>query len=91
MDHCCQNIAATLTERESSLVYIPKFREYGLRVLDGGSSYILVVFCPWCGARLPASLRYAWFDALEAMGLERGSADLPAAYLDDSWWKGRDL
>jgi hypothetical protein len=26
--------------------------EYGLRVHDGGSSYIRIQFCPWCGVRL---------------------------------------
>jgi hypothetical protein len=25
---------------------------YGIRVLDGGSSFLMIQFCPWCGARL---------------------------------------
>jgi hypothetical protein len=27
---------------------------YGLIVNDGGSSFIEISFCPWCGARLAA-------------------------------------
>jgi hypothetical protein len=26
---------------------------YGLPIHDGGSSYIEIRFCPWCGSRLP--------------------------------------
>jgi hypothetical protein len=27
-------------------------RDYGLPIHDGGSSYIAIRFCPWCGSRL---------------------------------------
>ena len=37
--------------------YSPRFREYGLLIHDGGSSSMCIPFCPWCGSRLPASLR----------------------------------
>jgi hypothetical protein len=29
--------------------------EYGLIVHDGGSSYIAIAFCPWCGKSLPSA------------------------------------
>jgi len=29
--------------------------EYGLRIHDGGSSYVVIGYCPWCGTRLPIS------------------------------------
>ena len=29
---------------------------YGLPVRDGGTSRVTIVFCPWCGARLPGDL-----------------------------------
>ena len=31
--------------------------EWGLMIHDGGSSYILIKFCPWCGAELPGPNR----------------------------------
>ena len=37
--------------------YLPVFREYGLLIHDGGSSFVRIQFCPWCGSRLPESLR----------------------------------
>jgi ribosomal protein S27AE len=33
--------------------YWPKSRRYGLIVHDGGSSMVVIRFCPWCGADLP--------------------------------------
>jgi hypothetical protein len=32
--------------------YFSTTRDYGLRVHDGGSSMILIDFCPWCRSRL---------------------------------------
>jgi hypothetical protein len=45
---------------EISIDYAPKFREFGVRVLDGGTSGILLNVCPWCGMRLLSSLRDEW-------------------------------
>lgn len=45
--------------------YSAKFREYGLIVHDGGSSSVNIRFCPWCGRRLPESLRERWFEEME--------------------------
>jgi hypothetical protein len=44
------------------IVYVEKFNEYGLKICDGGSSNILIEFCPWCGEKLPNSKREEWFD-----------------------------
>ena len=71
--HCC----ARLTEPELALVYVAKLREYGVRVLDGGSSYVTIQFCPWCGTRLPPSLRAEWFATLDGLGLEPGEEGVP--------------
>lgn len=37
--------------------YSLPYREYGLIVHDGGSAVIRIRFCPWCGEKLPESLR----------------------------------
>lgn len=44
--HCCEQMRTVLGSGESGLIYIPKFREYGIKVLDGGSSYIGITHCP---------------------------------------------
>lgn len=35
--------------------YLPASKEYGLIVHDGGTSYVAIRFCPWCGVRLSYS------------------------------------
>jgi hypothetical protein len=37
------------------VVFMKKSRVYALPVRDGGSSFIIIKFCPWCGKRLPRS------------------------------------
>jgi hypothetical protein len=46
----------------AAIIFNEKFREYGIPVLDGGTSYITLDFCPWCGTKLPESKRDAYFD-----------------------------
>ncbi len=67
---CCEQMRAVLDNAESALVYVAKFREYGLNVLDGGSSFIVIAHCPWCGRSLPKPLRDRWFDEIEALGYQ---------------------
>ena len=66
----------------------PSSREYKLIIHDGGSSGMLIQFCPWCGTRLPASRREEWFDRIEAMGVDPWKDDVPQEFLDDTWMKG---
>jgi hypothetical protein len=65
--YCCGVMAAEL-ERECTdhpepfdcpdhIVYYSKqLYEYGILIHDGGSSYSLINYCPWCGTKL-ASLK----------------------------------
>jgi hypothetical protein len=62
------------------LVFWPKFREVGLQVLDGGSSIALISVCPWCGGKLPDSLRERWFAELEKRGIDPGTDEIPAEF-----------
>lgn len=48
--------------------YVPYFREFGIPINDGGSSYSRINHCPWCGQKLPDSLRDEWFDYIESQG-----------------------
>jgi len=71
------------------LVYLPRFREYGLRVA-GTSAIDEIHFCPFCGMRLPGSLRDAFFDELEALDLEPEDPALPDRFHSDAWWKASE-
>ncbi len=95
--HCCSTMQAqvdfTCPEHaepadcpDALILYVDRFREYGLRVHDGGSSSVDINFCPWCGARLPGSLRTRWFDELAALGYDDPlSQDIPAVFRTGAW------
>lgn len=59
---CCDMLAANVASPEVPLTYHARFREWGIRVLDGGSSKICINHCPWCGMRLPGALRDRWLE-----------------------------
>ena len=88
--HCCETMRQSLAESEVAIVYIPKFREYGIPILDGGSSFQLIAYCPWCGCKLPESLRDEWIEAIERLGMEPGDDDVPEEYLSNLWWSCRN-
>jgi hypothetical protein len=67
--------------------YSENFREYGLRIHDGGSSSMAINFYPWCGAKLPDSLRNRWFEELAVLGFDDPwSQDIPAAFRTGAWY-----
>lgn len=93
LSYCCEKMGNAVTGGEIPIVFSRKFREYGIRVLDGGSSFLEIHFCPWCGAALPNSLRDEWFDSLEKLGIDDPFADerlIPTRYLDESWYMDRN-
>ena len=64
--------------------YIAKFDEYGIMIHDGGSSYVLIDYCPWCGSKLPESQRDRYFAELERLGIHH-LAEVPSVYTDERW------
>jgi hypothetical protein len=39
--------------QEIPIEYTPKFREFGVRVLDGGTSTLLLIHCPGVDKNVP--------------------------------------
>lgn len=87
--HCCQKMDSFLVGEDRVVVYVDHFREYGVPVNDGGCSHIVIEHCPWCGAKLPGSLRDEWFDILDHMGLEADDARIPEDMKSDAWWQSK--
>lgn len=67
-EHCCEMMREQVEYRcpdghdpyecpDNLIAYNERFREYGLIIHDGGRSKVNIDFCPWCGAKLPESLR----------------------------------
>jgi hypothetical protein len=86
-EFCCTTMQSMIAEDSCPLVFISKFREYGILVLDGGTSYQLISVCPWCGKQLPHSLRDRWFNELELAGFDPGADKIPEKYTSDRWWR----
>jgi uncharacterized protein DUF6980 len=76
---------------EVALEYNPIFREFGIKILDGGSSVLLIRYCPWCGKPLPTNLRDEWFERLDALGFEPDDPAVPEEMGSDVWWQKEGL
>lgn len=87
IDFCCPDMGRAAQDPEIPVIYTPKFREFGMEILDGGSSSLLLKFCPWCGRRLPESLRDAWFERLEQLGVDPYGQEVPAEFSDQRWYE----
>lgn len=57
---CCTKMTYYLTfdkktkeiNPDAIIRFAKRTKEYGIPIHDGGSSYILIKHCPWCGTRL---------------------------------------
>jgi len=85
-----------LDDPRDPIEYNPVFREYFIR-LNNRSNIITLAYCPWCGGKLPVSLRENYFDALEKeyqietnLGEYKERSDIPADFRTDKWWKIRE-
>jgi hypothetical protein len=83
----CEQLRDAVRDPDVPLDYNDRFREYGIRILDGGSAHLNITHCPWCAEALPPSLRDEWFDAIEEMGLRAGDPAIPEEYLSGAWWR----
>ena len=84
----CEQHSSPFDCPDAVVSYSPRFREYGLIVHDGGTSTIGISYCPWCGTKLPESLRDRWFSELEALGYDDPAAqDIPERYKTDAWYQ----
>jgi hypothetical protein len=71
---------------DTLVVYNGPFDEYGLVVHDGGTSYVLIQNCPWCGTKLPPSQRDRWFDEIDALKLDANDIHtIPKRFLTGEW------
>jgi hypothetical protein len=69
------------------VLYNPRFDEYGIIIHDGGNSYSMIQYCPWCGKKLPNSKRDLWFETLKARGYENPlKQKIPSEFLTNEWY-----
>ena len=60
---------------------------------DGGSSYNVIDYCPFCGKKLPFSKREIYFHILntdyEKTFEQVINHEIPEEFKSDAWWKKR--
>lgn len=66
--------------------YLSKFNEYGILVHDGGSSIVEIQFCPWCGTKLPPSMRDRWLEELKEREIDPWTDAIPKEFQSDEWF-----
>lgn len=85
----CNQLEFMINEIEYPLIYLSKTRTVGLLVLDGGSSYIVLDYCPFCGQKLLSSLSDIWFDHLDELDMDLRDVEPGSEWSNDRWWRGR--
>lgn len=86
--HACASMRWAIENSRFPLRYDPALREYLVLPIDDEQSDQLVFqWCPFCGQRLPPSLRDEWFERLWELGLT-GPEDprVPEEMRSDRWW-----
>ena len=92
VEFTCDQHADPFECPDALIVHHEAFGEYGIAVHDGGPSYVLIAFCPWCGASLGESQRDRWFETLETLGIsDPDTANVPPEYLTAAWRHARPL
>lgn len=89
--HCCEEMEFFLSEGKVPIRYFSQFREYSIQ-LSGREVFQDIYFCPWCGKKLPTSLREEWFEHVEKLIGEFESTDdsrIPEEFRTCEWWQNR--
>jgi hypothetical protein len=86
---CCESMSYYLQLSDAPVEFIPRFREYGFPCPDNGRSMITIEHCPWCGEKLPTSLRERWFDELDALGIDEAKDSIPEHFQTDEWYSSK--
>ena len=69
-----------------------RFREFGVYSISGpnhsvSESFHLLSYCPCTGKQLPTSLRYKFFEEIEAIGFDDPwDEGLPSRFKNGDWW-----
>ena len=91
--HCCGQITRYLGDPRINIHYCSKFREYATHLTNSPAKQCYF-YCPWCGSKLPESLRDEYFDILKKeynIVAAIFTEDIPEEFQTDEWWKKRGL
>lgn len=93
MKFCCKDMRLFVTDPRDPINYNDKLREYYIDA-PKTSNIITMEYCPWCGKKLPPSLRNRYGDLItKEYNLDPwdDTDKLPIEFKSDEWWKKRQL
>jgi hypothetical protein len=96
MKFCCEDMmyaveGGHIPNEPSVILYSPSERSFGLVIGDDSGNQWLLVYCPFCGEKLPTDLCDEYFDAIRDPETGRVLEPLPEEFQTDEWWKKRGL
>jgi hypothetical protein len=53
VERVCEQHANRFDCPDCVMHFRPTLRDYGLLIHDGGTSVLIIRYCPWCGTKLP--------------------------------------
>ncbi len=95
--HCCKLMVDFLNDPIVPIIYYPHLREYNILLKRRSGGLQGICYCPWCGTKLPTSVRDEYFRILfdelhlEPELKETETPGLPEEFKTDEWWKKRGL
>jgi hypothetical protein len=89
--YCCNEMKFLIAENEVAIGYNPRFREYSIDLRNNDITCQMIEYCPWCGKKLPTSLRDECANELEKLGYGLFDDNIPQKYKTDKWWRDKNL
>jgi len=95
-NHCCELMMKFVNDPKIGIEYNSKYREYSIDLIYM-SSRQGIQNCPFCGQKLPLSLRDNYFEILQKeYNLDNPHHEsqlklIPKEFTSDEWWKKRGL
>ena len=96
-NHFCCDKMSYYAAKDRELEYDPQFRSYYLLLKNGAyGTHQEILYCPWCGTKLPKDLDGVWSETLKReYGIKDPIFDdadkVPPEFRTDEWWKKRGL
>jgi len=94
--HCCHLMDTFTRDPRVGISYSKVMREYYIDLIDSPAKQC-AVYCPFCGDKLPSSVRDQYFEILEKEyqidhpRYEEQAKRIPEEFKSDEWWKKRGL
>ncbi|MFA6065753.1 MAG: hypothetical protein WC707_01070 [Candidatus Babeliaceae bacterium] len=91
--HCCPRMTELLDDWRFPIDMDMVIRKYFIPYMWPHSVELGIIYCPWCGTKLPKVLHEAYYEILEK---EFGITDpqdpnIPREFKSEEWWVKRGL